>query len=215
VRSVGSGLDAALTLAPVLTRPADVLDPVRRAAAGLTSQAWRTAPDDRAAAAEEFATRTAGLATAVRVLEGSTVNVLAEQAALPLTVVNELDQAVDVLLALQPRSPRLRVPDPVPVTLAPGGRQSLTVPVEALANGNVEVLVRLLTPGGEPLGPVVPLQVRVRADWGSWATTVAGGVAVLLLVVGVLRTVRRARRGAGTGPDTLAGAAPQPAGGRR
>ena len=68
------------------------------------------------------------------------------------------------------------------------------VPVHAVGSGDVVVEVLLTTPEGSPIDDPVEIQVRVRADWETVGTAVVAGILVVMLVVGIIRTVRRARR---------------------
>jgi hypothetical protein len=63
----------------------------------------------------------------------------------------------------------------------------------------VSVSVELLTPDGRSVGTPADLRVRARPDWENVGTAVVAGGLALLLVVGLVRTVRRGRR---MDPDT-------------
>jgi hypothetical protein len=127
--------------------------------------------------------------------------VVSSEADLPVTVANDLGQAVNVVVSLQPRSPRLVPEGTVAVHIPAQSRQRVALPVKAVANGDTEVVVTVRAPDGAPLGSPVTVPVRVRADWETRGILVAGGLLALVLVVGLVRTIRRGGRRGGGGVD--------------
>jgi hypothetical protein len=115
---------------------------------------------------------------------------------IPVTVANELDQEVEVVLRLDPQTPRLRV-DPVEAfTIGPKSKRQIPVSASAVASGPVVVDAQLHTPGGAAYGQPVPLQISIT-QYGTVAlyiTAVAAGVLFLAAGVRVLRRVVSARR---------------------
>lgn len=131
------------------------------------------------------------------------VNFFADTGRLQITVVNTTDVELSHLVVrLVPDNPSLRIDDqPEPVTIGPGGRQTVTVQATALAAGQVPVHVSVATPGGEQLAVPATLRVRVRPT-GDSIYWVIGGAAVLLVLAGTWRTVRGGRRADGAADDT-------------
>jgi len=76
----------------------------------------------------------------------------------------------------------------------PAAVQRVAVPVRAVANGDTEVEIALSAPDGTSLGSPVVVPVRVRADWETRGLLVVGAVLALVLVSGLVRTIRRGRR---------------------
>jgi hypothetical protein len=200
LQAVGSALAATRRLAPALTGPQEVLTAAERSAVTATSAAWRGDLDRWRRQVQVFVDTSSDLLRGVQVVPGSAINVLSARADLPLTVSNSLDQDVRVEVWLQPGSPRLVADRAVPVTVAAGGSERVSVPVRALASGDTDVQVQLRTPDGEVIGEPVALTVRVRADWENRGTLGLAVVAALVLVVGLVRTIRRGRRTAGAPP---------------
>ena len=206
LRAAGGAVQDVREMAPALEDPAELVADAERSAAAAASVAWRDDRDEWTAQVGAFVERSAALAAGVRVVPGSAINVLSAQADLPLTVTNDLTQAVEVRVTLRSSTPRLVAEDAVPVTVPAGGSERVSVPVRALASGNTEVMVQLRTPAGEPIGEPVSLVVRVRADWENRGTLGLAAVAGVVLVVGLVRTIRRGRRTADTSPSLDAGA---------
>ncbi len=193
----GATLRAAEGVAAAFADPAQVEEPVRLSAVGLTSSGWRGREEEWAAHVGALEDRVDAVRGSVHVVQGSTLTQVSRNVRLPVTVQNDSAQQVTVRLDVVPRSSRLVVTDTVDLTVAAGSSAVGYVPVRGVGNGDTSVLVRLRSPSGDQLGEPVQTRVLVRADWESWGAAAVGGVAALLLVVGLVRTWRRGpvRRG--------------------
>ena len=197
--AVQAALARARAGAAALSAPGGYLEASTASAVAATSSAWRDDLGTWEQGVAAFSRSSSRVGALVRVVPGSTVTVLASKVDLPVTVVNGFDRAVDVTVSLDSSSGRLQGAGAVPIlALAPGDRQRVLVPVTAVASGDVRAQVVLRARDGTRIGAPVPLSVVVRADWEDRGTVVAAAVVALVLVVGVVRTVRRnrgARRG--------------------
>lgn len=194
LRAVAATLAGTREMASALSRPDELLDAAEISAVAATSVSWLEVPARWRSAVDALGDATAEVRTAVHVVEGSAVTVVSAEADLPVTVANELEQDVRVVLSAQPRSPRLVAQGDVAVRLAEGSTERVALPVRAVANGNTDVLVTVRAPDGALLGDPVTVPVRVRADWETRGILVAGAALVVVLVVGLTRTIRRGRR---------------------
>jgi hypothetical protein len=136
-------------------------------------------------------------------------------APLVLTVRNDLPVAVQVRLDIRTRGSRgLTIGDVGLQTLAPGQITTLQVPTQVRQAGGFAVTAQLTTPGGQPLGDQIQLQVKSTA-YGSISLIITIGAAVLLGLLFLRRLVhfvlrrRRAAAGAAT-PGAPAAAGLQP-----
>ncbi len=141
---------------------------------------------------------------ALRIAESSDLNLLAESGDIPVNLVNGLDYDVTVTVDLRSSSPNLQVLDSPVVTVPANSNVVALVPVEAVSSANVHVSTALRNAEGLLVSDVQTYSVRVRADWGNAATAVFTVMLVLLLVAGIIRTIRRGRK------DTRAEPAPAP-----
>ncbi|GMA33074.1 hypothetical protein GCM10025875_30660 [Litorihabitans aurantiacus] len=73
----------------------------------------------------------------------------------------------------------------------------MPVPMVAVANGRTRVDVSVTSPDGVVIGVGETFDLRVRAEWETVGTGIVAAALGLLLVVGLVRTVRRGRRDAG------------------
>src|SRR5699024_5045965 len=141
----------------------------------VTSAAWRAQPDVRrslVAAAEEASQERRGLVAA---RPGSTLNLINEEAHIPVAVTNEMSHAANVLVQLQPRDARLVAEEAVALEIPAEQSATAQVPVHAIGSGDVVVDVVLAAPDGTPIDEPTEIQVRVRAGWETVGTAVVAG----------------------------------------
>ncbi|WP_370518402.1 DUF6049 family protein [Nostocoides sp. HKS02] len=165
-----------------------------RSAEQLASTRWRSSPvawntvNGRILAAAQQTT------TAVKV-SASTINFLADTGRLQITVTNGLDVPVrDVKLTVEASNPRLRIDSQPPVVrIGANSKATVNVGVTALAAGVVPLRTTLTTPDGTVIGQGADVQVRVTPT-GDWVYWVLGGLAGIILVLGIVRSFTRRPR---------------------
>ncbi|WP_372593485.1 DUF6049 family protein [Actinotalea sp.] len=203
-----AALDARESIATMGSDPEALVGDVTLERLAVTALAWRTDPDGRAAAIGASQAATAALRSAVSVPPSATVNLLSTSGELPLRVDNALDQDVTLLVRLLPGDSRLVAGSAVEVVVPARGEATVTIPVRGVQSADVEAVVELSTPSGVVVDSSTRLTVRVRAEWENIGTAVIGGLLALGLVIGLVRTARRAR---GTRADRAAAAGqPEP-----
>ncbi|GAA1640634.1 DUF6049 family protein [Georgenia ruanii] len=186
--------DEAAAFATATADPAAFLVPVDDALAPVLSAAWRADPAGRDGLIRQVRRDVAGLGTAVAAMPSSTLNLINSSANVPVHVRNDLGVDVTVRVELDPNDPRLQAREGVPLTVPAHSQATAQVPVRAVGSGNLPVRIKLTTPAGHPVGEPAELAVRVRADWENVGTAVVAGLLVVLLVAGLVRTVRRGPR---------------------
>ena len=181
-------------LGAILTDPTELIPEFDRSVTLLGSSWWRGRPS-RVNRLDREKDLLKEARTSVRVQPGN-FTFSSRSGTIPVTVANELDQEVEVVLRLDPQTPRLRV-DPVEAfTIGPKSKRQIPVSASAVASGPVVVDAQLHTPGGAAYGQPVPLQISIT-QYGTVAlyiTAVAAGVLFLAAGVRVLRRVLAARR---------------------
>lgn len=122
----------------------------------------------------------------------SSVNFFADRGVLQVTVVNDLAVPVhDVHLTLNPGQPRLRVDQQAgPLRIGAKSRTNVKLNVTAIAAGLVPIEAVLTTSNGTPLGQKARVNVRVQPT-STWIYWVLVGLASVILVLGVYRSLRR------------------------
>jgi hypothetical protein len=141
--------------------------------------------------------RTTQTLGSVGIQEPSPVQLFTSAAPLPVWVRNDLPWPVNVRLSADPSDARLGVQPLTEVPAQPASNTRVKVPVEArVGSGELDVRFSLTSPTGVPIGDVETARVTVRAEWEGIGLTILGGLIGLLLVIGIVRTVRRRRRDA-------------------
>jgi hypothetical protein len=203
---LGGGLDRdARELAAAASVRADATAYLARwteATHALTATGWRRDPAGWSDLAEGLREESRKVATELTVPPRE-INFLADSGRIRIVVANGLDVPVRGLrLRLVPESPRLRIDSP-PLELAIGAdsRTTVTVAATALAAGVVPLRAVLLSPSGEELSSSTNIRIRVTPT-GAAVYWGIGGLAALVLVLGVLRS-RRRRRAAQAAAGTL------------
>lgn len=155
----------------------------------LTSVRWRYQPKSWVALNNLVVADTKQATSAIKVVAQS-VNFLAENGTLQITVDNGLDFEVeDIRLVLSPTNPRMQVvSQPGPITIAPGSKRVVRVPVTAVAAGQADIRAYLTTADGTPIGSpaIIPVSANPLDSTIYWV----GGILVgLVLLMGVVRAV--------------------------
>lgn len=190
----GRVIGRAEAVAGITGDPEAITDPIRAELDEILSAAWRADPARRGEIVESAAATVEQWHTLVAAQPGSTLNLINNEAHIPVTVINEMAGDIDVLVELVPGDPRLVAEEIVELRVPAGQSAVAQVPVTAVGSGDVVVDVRLLSPELLVVGEPAEIQVRVRADWETVGTAIIAAALALMLVVGLIRTVRRGRR---------------------
>ncbi|QOR70748.1 hypothetical protein IM660_19635 [Ruania alkalisoli] len=159
------------------------------------SAAFTRDPSTRSTVVSTALEGAAALSAQIRVGPGSEVLLIAASGELPITIESDLAVAATVAVRLVPEDPRLRAEETVLAHIPPGGATTARLPVTAVANGNVNVSVVILSGiDGEVLTEADPFRVRVRADWENTGTAIIAVVLALALAFGIVRTIRKGQR---------------------
>jgi hypothetical protein len=156
----------------------------------------------RSAQAESVVEAASQLVKSVSAIDGSEVTMISATSELPVVIENSSPLALDFTVALTTSAKALVTDGTVALSLEPETRATVRVPVHAIANGDVEVTVRLLNDDGEPVGAASTFAVRVHAEWESIGTGIFLALIGLLLVVGLVRAITRRRTGRGAAPSS-------------
>src|SRR5690606_14367483 len=146
-------------------------------------QLWAEPVDHATAVATEILT---GLQ-----LHPTTINFWADEGLIRITVTNDLPVAVDGLqVTVAPGHARRRIRgQPEPITIGPQSRATVQFRAQAVAAGQVQLNTSLSTPNGTLVGEIEKTQVRAQPT-SVWIYWLLGGVAGVILVLGLVRALR-------------------------
>jgi hypothetical protein len=111
----------------------------------------------------------------------------------PITLVNDFADTVQVTLQLTPLNSRIKAGGPETVSLAAHSKTQLSIPFTVIAPGSTAVLAEFRNSQGQPLGDsvILTLSVSVISPAVVWFTT---GAAILLFLAAITQSARRVRR---------------------
>ena len=198
VRQLLDAERAEMRFASVASEPGDVTSPRRLSLLALLSIAWTDNPDGWATATTQFLSDSTELVNSVQIVPSSSFLFLADSSSLPVSVSNGLDQSVTVFITLRPETALLAVGNSrVELVVEPNSQARGLVPVQAIANGTVQVLVTLSSPTGVQIGQPTTAEINVQAGWETPIVVVIGALVVLVFAAGLVRNILRRRRGIG------------------
>ena len=186
-------------IASLLVDPNPSRRVARDIALRLSSAAW-AGRDERAEVVQGVREALLALEGRVHIVPGG-VTFGGRSGVLPITVVNERDEEVNVRVELDAGSEKLDITESEPITVAARSSGQVGFPTQARATGIVYVDAQLVTMTGEPYGPRVRKRVSIT-QYGTVGLLVTVGAALVLFGMATLRVVRRARAGGGRGGGT-------------
>jgi len=193
VNSAATQLPNVQKFRAILSRPAQLARPIEDALFSSISTAWRANHEEAETSQNATGDRLTTLRSRVRIVSrGGTLS--DDSGQLPVTIRNQLDQAVRIRLGVVPADPlRLRASVPDETTrIGPQDLESIPVELDAVASGQTPVEAQILTPNGNPYSEPVELDVDVRG-YGRVALLVFGVAAVLMVIAAGVRITRRIR----------------------
>lgn len=130
----------------------------------------------------------------IYLLRGSNINLVARESKVPVAIRNTFDSDVRVHVHVNPSNPRVIVPSSVEVVVPAGETVNAQVPVRAVAQGKVFLIVWLTTFSGIRLTKNSYVQMQVEPDIEFTLLASFAGLVLALGVAGVIRTIRRRRK---------------------
>lgn len=201
-RAMLSASTAEQHFSSIVDKPELLTAPRRLQVLALTSISWISNSAGWSTATADFLTESADILASVQVVESSSFNLLADSAALPISVTNGLGQAITVYITVRPETAILAVgEDRVKVVVEPTSQGKGQVPVQAISNGTVKALVTLSSSTGVQIGSPTIAEINVQA---GWETPIVAGFAVLVIGVfglGIVRNILRRRKAARDSSD--------------
>jgi hypothetical protein len=193
VQAAQRGLTDNRRMAAILTRPRQLAGPIEDALYTSVGTSWRS--DPAAAEASQGATldQLASQRSRVRIVsKGGTLG--DNSGSFPVTIRNQLDQAVVVRVAVTSTDPlRLRVEGPDErIRIASTRSRSVEVALDAVTSGRLSFDAQLRTPKGAAYSEPVNVAVDVRG-FGQITFVIFGVAVALLVLAAAIRLFRRFR----------------------
>lgn len=192
--SIKGAQDSLDLLRQVVSDSAPLTAPALAALLRGESAAWRTRPETGVALVTQTQESINAEMSRLYVVPRETVTFSGDRGSVPVTVANDFDQSVVISVNLigSPEA-RLSADEVEPITIEPGRRASLEVPVRIVGGDPLPVTVQLVDDKGRNYGEPVTMELRTTA-YSRAALWVAIGAAVLLVLLVIYDIVRRARQ---------------------
>lgn len=190
--------------ATVLDDPALLTGPERAEMLQLLGVAWYAQPDAHRSALATHREESRDTLDAVSLVQSPPINLLGSGAGMWFTVRNDLPYPVNLVLFVTPDDLRLDVQRATTFVATASSNTRVDVPVQArVGNGEVGLTLQLRSRASVAIGDEQSVEVTVRAEWETIGLVALGVIIGGLLLLGVVRTVLRARsrRRAKSGAD--------------
>lgn len=133
-------------------------------------------------------------AAEIEIVPGSNINLVARDSRIPVTVRNNTDESVTVVVRGEATSFRIEVLDSAEILIPAQSSAIAELPVTAIANGPVQIAVWVEEKSGERLGENVLVDINVAYDVELFLLVSLAVVMFSLIIVGVIRTTIRLGR---------------------
>ena len=190
------------TFSSVLVDPPLLTGPHRLDLLATLSSGWIGNETGWKSAHDHYLKTSTAITQSVTIVESSSIIQPSDKISLPVTVRNDLDFPVAVVVTVHSPSGILHVVrNSVPLTVEANSQAGARVAVQSVANGDVVLKVSLSTVSGQPISVPSFVDVNVQAQW---ETAITVGIGVLLLGVfgfGIWRNIAKRRKARAAKPD--------------
>lgn len=197
LENLGRMLDAEAavdTFSSVVDDPNELTAPTRRSLLALLDAAWIPESATWSQEVVEWLATQSATTSAVSIVPSSSVLVVASDSGILITIENDLDQAANVVVDVQPSNGRLIIDSTTELTVEANSRGTVRIPIAAgVGNGEVDLVVSLESSTGVPVGSSASIPATVRADWEGVGAGIVLGALILFFGIGIFRDIRRRR----------------------
>ena len=193
IKSVQTFIAESSALAAALPRNPDFAESSYTAALRTLDQSWNTIPADRSALIESLNVEKF-LYEHIHLQAASHMNIIAEETNIPVRVQSDLAVPISLLPVLNIPDGRLVSSINDSVTIQPSGSTTLKLPIKVRGSGTMVVKASLTLASGKEVTNNVALTMRLHASWETTSTAIAGALIFLVLVIGIVRSIRAGRR---------------------
>ena len=145
-------------------------------------------------AANAFSSDSTWLSALISISLSTEYTVLSNTAQVPVSVSNASDATVTIDVHVRSTSGIVQVDVPSQsVTIEPRSNVRITVPMTAVANGRTSLVATLVDPAGKTIGAPVSFPIEVQAQWEILTIVMFFGSVIVIMTIGILRTIRRRR----------------------
>ncbi len=208
LRAAESAVD---TFSSVLQQPTLLTGPQRLDLLATLSSGWAGNAAKSKSAYQGYLAAAAKTTNSVTIVESSSIIQPSDKISLPVTVRNDLDFPVEVIVTVHSPSGILHiVHNQVPLIVEANSQAGARIAVQSVANGDVELRVSLTSASGTPISTPSFVDVDVQAQWETMITVIIGALLIGVFGFGIWRNVARRRRARRTQAGPVDDGAPTP-----
>lgn len=193
IESVQTFIAKSSALAAALPSNPNFADSSYSVALRTLDQSWNSIPTDRNSLIESLDIENF-LHTHIHLQAASRMNIIAEETNIPVRVRSDLTVPINLLPVLNIPDGRLVSSINNNVTIHSSGSTTLKIPIKVRGSGTMVVRAGLALASGENVTDTVALTMRLHASWETTSTAIAGVAIFLVLLIGILRSIRAGRR---------------------
>ncbi|WP_423921014.1 DUF6049 family protein [Frigoribacterium sp. 2-23] len=192
LRSLATAYGQVRDFATALSEPQQVTAPSALTTLAISSNAWRSNEAGFTTEVSEAVTEAAKQTATVSIVQGSDFRIVSDRTSLRVYLQNMTNSVATVNLAVAPSNPSLKVEkNPILVEIQPQSQTRVSVPVQSVANGTVNIRMTLASTTGVAISAPATVAIDVQAGWETALTWTFGIAVALIFAGGIYRTVRR------------------------
>jgi hypothetical protein len=183
------------TFSSVLVNPPLLTGPHRLDLLATLSSGWIGNTTGWKSAYAHYLKASTTITRSVTIVESSSIIQPSDKISLPVTVRNDLNFPVAVIVTVHSPSGILHVVENrVPLTVEANSQAGARVAVQSVANGDVVLEVSLSTVSGQPISLPSFVDVNVQAQWETAITVSIGALLLGVFGFGIWRNIAKRRK---------------------
>ncbi|MCU1421570.1 MAG: hypothetical protein JWN36_1221 [Microbacteriaceae bacterium] len=195
VRSLLASEASVDSFSSILADPTVLTGERRLSLLALLANSWNSQLPAWNTAAKKYVASSNKTLGSVKIVKPGSIFVPAESVPLGVAVTNGLQWPITVNVSLVSPSSVIEVEKTdIPLTVEANSQGKASVPVKAVANGQVTVQASLTSATGVAIGAPVGIDLNVQAGWETALTAVIAAVLAIIFGVGIYRNIRKRRR---------------------
>lgn len=183
------------TFSSVVTQPTLLTGPQRLDLLATLSNGWSSSASGSKSAYDHYISAATKTTNSVTIVESSSIIQPSDKISLPVTVRNDLNFPIEVIVTVRSPSGILHiVHNQVPLTVEANSQAGARIAVQSVANGDVELQVSLTSVSGTPISTPSFVDVNVQAQWETAITVFIGALLLGVFGFGIWRNIAKRRK---------------------
>ncbi|MFT4147975.1 MAG: DUF6049 family protein [Micrococcaceae bacterium] len=161
------------------------------ALAQVASGSLRPNTDQQQALFDSWKNTSDEILNSVEIVQTSNLNLLTNNADVKFVVINKYNQAINIKIEAAVSNTKLKVDQPPSLTVEAHRQANVSIPLTAVGTGSTVLTLTPESLDNQPVGKSVEIPVSLNSQWGNIVTKIIISLSTLLILVGLIRTVRK------------------------